>query len=211
MPLEDTAPPGGTGLANGTVRHEYRDRLGPFLLRKAAYARSETWLRRRHPAHFGGRAPRIPNLALALTGVSCLAARGTWAAGLAAAGVLLLAEAAWHGWRQRRAAKSRPAVATVAALARRAAAGVLAGCRSLMRKHAVFGLPLLAFGSWRPAWALWLAVILMGAAWGEFLARRPALPLPVFCAGYTLDALGYSSGLWLSRVAPLLGRAGRPS
>ncbi len=201
VPLENTVPLGITVLPDNTVRHEYRDRLVPFLRRKAAYARSEAWLRRRHPAHFAGRAPRIPQLALAVTGAGCLAGGGNWVAGLAAAGALLVAEGAWHGWRRREAARGWPFGSAVAALARRAAAGVLADCRTLVRQHAVLGLPLLALSPGRPAWPLWLAAILLGAAWGEGLARRPGLPLPVFCAGYTLDVLGYSAGRWLSRGA----------
>jgi len=186
---------------DGTVRHEYRDRLGPFLLRKAAYARSETWLRRWHPTHFASRAALAPHGALALGGAGCLAGDGGWQVGLAAAGALLLAEAFWHGWRRREAARGWPASAALAALARRAAAGVLVACRGLARQHAVLGLLLLAAGYWRPAWALWLTGMLLAAVWGESLARRPALPWPVFCAGYVLDAFAYSTGRWLSRVA----------
>jgi hypothetical protein len=194
-------------LPAGAVHHEYRDRLGPFLRRKAQYARSEAWLRRRHPVHYAGKARHAPDIALALLAAGILAGGRLWMGGLVAATGLLLAETAWQGWRRRDAARDWPAWMRVAALARRGLAGLLARCRAIVRNHAVLGLPLLALGAWRPAWLGEMAGILLAGAVGEALARRPGLPPLRFFAGYAMDALAYSFGRWVGEAAARPRRA----
>jgi hypothetical protein len=191
-------------LPLGSVRHAYRERLWPFLRRKADYARSEAWLRRAHPSHFAGSPHRAPDAALALAAAGVLA--GATAAGVASGLALLVAESLRHGWRQRAAVRAWPLRKTLAALLRRMAAGVLVRCRALVRQHAALGLALAPVAGWRPGWAAWLAAIFLAAAGGEALARRPGLRTVEFVAGYALDALAYSAGRWTSRLASVRGR-----
>ncbi len=198
-------------LPAGVVRHDYRDRIWPFLRRKAAYATSEAWLRRAHPAQFAGRPNRAPDLALASIAAGVLVGGGAWTAGLAAAGAVLLVESARHGGSHAvafgSAEGSRPGAVGLA-LARRAVAQVLMRCRTLVRRHGILALPLLPVGVWRPGLLAEAGAIWLMAAGGEMLARRPKLPPWLFVAGYSLDALGYSFGRWASGIAGWM-RGGR--
>lgn len=183
----------------GAVRHAYRDRIGTFLSRKAAYGATEGWLLSGHPGRLPAQAPRLPGAVLGLTALgAALGATGTVAA-LIAGAALLTGEAAWHGWRNRTALRAGTPWAAVSASGRRMAASLLARCRAWARRHGAIGLAVLPLAAARPGLALWLAAVAGAAGWAEWLARRPALKPWEFMLGYALDVLGYSFGRWRAR------------
>jgi mycofactocin system glycosyltransferase len=204
-------------VTSGVVRHEYRDRIGPFLRRKAAYASTEGWLARAHPGHQAA-ARRLPGAvlglaggALGLTGLGCAVGAGAGMAALAAGMALLLAESARHAWRNREALRGASPWAAAGPLGRRMGAQLLLRCRAWTRQHAVAGVALGFLAGARPGLALWLAAVAGAGAWGEWLARRPALKPREFLLGYALDVFGYSFGRWRSMLGGRLSTAGAPS
>jgi mycofactocin system glycosyltransferase len=179
--------PGGPASGGG-VAHEHRHRLGAFLGRKRAYARSEAWLRRMHPGHFpaGGLAGlRAVAVAAALLYLA------SWGWALAALVLGLATESAVHALRRPRLPAPVALPALLPALGRRAGAGLAQVCRGAVRATLVL---------WPPAVALlprlWLpfTVLLALGGWAEWQSRRPALRPWEFAAGFLLDALGYSVG-----------------
>jgi mycofactocin glycosyltransferase len=188
----------------GSVRHAYRDRLSSFMSRKAAYASTEGWLRRRHGGARRGGISWTPALALGVSGVGTFWGGLGAMIGLAAALTLLCAEAMVHVWRNRAAAQSQSIPEVLAATVRRSGALLIARCRFQAKQHAIFGAVALPIIVWYPGIVIWCGVVVAAAAWGEWTARRPALAPPVFVAGYLLDVLAYSYGRWKSLVCAIL-------
>jgi mycofactocin system glycosyltransferase len=184
------------------VMHAYRDQPFLFLQRKAAYASSESWLRRHHPTQFKAASDRkavwTADGALACGAVGIL--MGCWEVGLSAAALVLVLESAQHAWTTRDALGSYPVSIGAAALARRLAAMLFTRGRALARAHAVLVLPLLTLTIWRPIFGLWLAGVFALAVGGEALTRRPQLPAPLFAVGFLADVLGYSAGRWMTKL-----------
>lgn len=180
----------------GAVAHDHRVRLGPFLARRRAYARSEAWLRRAHPERFprGGVG--------ALRGVAAVCAAASLAGpfpGLAALACGVAAESALFWLRRPPLPVPMPAATVAAALARRSAAGLAQVCRGAARATLVLWLPAAAL--FAPVWPALAAMLVLGG-WGEWQARRPALRPWEFAAGFCLDALGYSVGKLEGMLAP---------
>lgn len=172
----------------GTVFHGYRTRWGPFLNRKRAYAFSESWLRRRHPAHYPRRS-RLPFVASVFIAGAALA--GAYWPGLAAAALPLLLGRAAAVWRNRGALRGVAPWRAAAAGLRGTVAEWLQHARWFCRHGLILWLPLLAvFPRLLPLGGLVLA---MGLG-GEWLARRPAAPPWAFAAGFCGECLGYSLG-----------------
>ncbi|MCH9046179.1 MAG: glycosyltransferase [SAR324 cluster bacterium] len=209
-----------------TVAHDYRARWGPFLQRKRLYARSEAMLRGEHPVHF--RRVWEPGTILALL----LAALALPAGSPAALGLALsawLVAGAWPvlRWRAKAAPSAKALPPTEAALPaepmavrmlfaavlRRMVGGLLGQCRQLSRATAVLWLPAVALLP--DLWPIGLCVYALGAA-GEWLARRPGLPIPIFLMGHAGECLAYSLGrvegavlrLWRSPWAGYAARRG---
>jgi mycofactocin system glycosyltransferase len=180
----------------GAVAHDHRVRVGPFLARRCAYARSESWLRRAHPAHF----PRGGLGALrAVVVVSAAASLAEPLPGLMVLGLGLVGEAALFWLRHSHLPVPLPVIPTAAALARRSAGGLAQVCRGAARVTLALWLPAAAL--FPSLWPALVAMLALGA-WAEWQARRPALRLLEFAAGFGLDALGYSAGR-LAGMLPL--------
>ena len=189
-------------LPKGRIRHDHRDRLVPFLCRRAFYASSEATLLRRHPNN--GRRLVVPlapvggliwAVAAAVTGRPWLAP----AALLPVAAELLLA--------MRRARHEGLPVSRVTLLR-----AMLGGYASLLYWSAVnvaryYALPLAAVGVlagrfWPPAnrLAILVAACLAGPAVLDWRRLRARLPLPAFVTYYVLDNLAYHVGGLVSCV-----------
>ena len=180
-----------------TVAHDYRARWGPFLQRKRLYARSEAMLRGEHPAHF--RHVWEPGTILALLLAALALPTGSPVAlGLALSAWLVAGAWPVLRWRAKAApsAKALPAEPMAgrmlfAAVVCRMVGGLLGHCRRLSRATAVLWLPAVALLP--DLWPIGLCVYALGAA-GEWLARRPGLPIPVFMMGHAGECLAYSLG-----------------
>jgi len=182
------------------VRHAYRDRIGPFLRRKAAYGATEDWLLRRHPGRLPARPPRLPGVVLGLAALGTALGPAETAAALIVGAGLLAGEAARHAWRNRAALRAGTAWTAVTASGRRMAASLLVQCRAWAHRHGAIGLAVLPLTPLRPGLTLWLAAVLGAAAGAEWLARQPAVKPLEFMLGYALDVLGYSFGRWRGRL-----------
>lgn len=192
-------------VPQGAVAHDYRDRWGSFLRRKAAYAASEALLARTHPGRMRGHRPRGAHAAVGLT-AAALAGAGTLpgatpAALLAIAAVVALgvegAVAVRGGLRGAGWPGPLPTGLLLAAAGRRALAALLQACRWQTRHLAAPGL--LAGLLWWPLLPLVAGVAALGTL-AEGLARRPGLEPATFAAGHLAECLAYSAG-WLRGVA----------
>ncbi|HEX7927626.1 MAG TPA: mycofactocin biosynthesis glycosyltransferase MftF, partial [bacterium] len=170
------------------VAHDHRRRLLPFLWRKRAYARSEAWLRRYHPAHFPSSGLRgIRGLAI----VAAIASAFSTADGLCVLVLGLLVEALVHRITQPRLGERLRFRVVAAAAVRRSVAGLAQVCRGALRAALVLWLPLVLLVP--TLWPALLAMLALGG-WAEWQHRRPALRWWTFAAGASLDAFGYSVG-----------------
>jgi mycofactocin glycosyltransferase len=173
------------------VAHDHRTRWRPFLQRRRAYGRSEAALRAAHAERFGPLLQPGPAAVLGAAGLALLSGRAAaWA--LPAAGLLALAAVPLlRGLRARNGSGWPPLRDVALAGVRRAAAQLVQQARRLNRQALVLWLPLLALLP--RLWPLGAAVFALGAL-GERLARRPAVRLPAFLAGYGAECLAYSLG-----------------
>ncbi|MDI3341148.1 MAG: mycofactocin biosynthesis glycosyltransferase MftF [Sphaerobacter sp.] len=180
---------------DGAVRHDHRDRLGPFLRRRAAYGGSEALLLERHPEN--GRYLVVP-MGLALGLGWALAGLATRRARLAPLGVVPPAiDLALAVRRTRRAGLPvEPSLLLRAAL-RGYGAALYWGAVNVSRYYAIPALAVsLAAGRSAPGRGLRLAVglSLLGTAVVDWVRLGPRLPLPHFVAAHALDALAYHLG-----------------
>lgn len=172
---------------NGLVRHDHRDRLWPFLCRRAFYASAEPLLLRRHPANM--RSLFVP------PGV---------AAALAWVGITLAA-----GQPRLAPIGGLPALAELALTWRRGPAAWARGVASFLYQSAlhvsryytvpILAVSLVAGAFWSPA--LWnvaaVSVLLLAPALVDWIRLRPRLSLPSFLGAYVLDNLAYHVGVLL--------------
>uniref|UniRef100_A0A831TDQ0 Mycofactocin system glycosyltransferase n=1 Tax=Thermorudis peleae TaxID=1382356 RepID=A0A831TDQ0_9BACT len=179
---------------DGVIRHDHRDRLWPFMRRRAAYAGSEAVLLQRHPDN--GRYLVVP-MALVLgvvwTLVNITARRRRPWFGLA----LPAAELALAAWKVRGDGVPVETRAVLGALLRGYGAFLYWSAVNVGRYYAV---PLLGFSfaarppGLRRALGIALGVCLLGPAIVDWLRFRPRLSLAGFALAHVLDALAYHLG-----------------
>ncbi len=182
------------------VRHEYRTAWLAFLGRKRDYARSEGPLCSRYPRRFR----RVPG-AWAVRGELFVFAAASLAGGPVpmgwAAAAVTAVELAKAGRRISRWPKGAPRPGSggfAAALTRTALAVWIQECRLLVRNTLSFWPVVLAF---LPPLAGVAGLIFIAGVAGEWLAKRPPIPLPPFAAGFTGECLAYSMGRIEGRIA----------
>jgi mycofactocin system glycosyltransferase len=170
------------------VRHEYRDRLGAFLQRKRQYATSEAHLRRAYPERFRRRGWWAFPLILAVLGAG-IELTSLLLLGL---GLLMPLLLSFFPIVRGRRMLGRFSLGQISAAWLRRSAGLgLREARRFTRVTLILWVaPLAAFPRLIP-----LAVVAFGlGAAGEWLARRPRLPVPLFVAGFAAECLAYSVG-----------------
>lgn len=181
---------------DGVVRHDHRDRLWPFLRRRAAYAASEAELLRRHPNNV-----RYLVVPLTLTAglAGALAAAASRRARLAPLGVVPpLVDLALAVRRTRREGVPLAPASVARAVVRGYGAALYWGSVNLSRYYAIPALALsLAAGRRAPGRGLRATVrlALIGTAVADWVRLRPRLSLPRFAAAHMLDALAYNVGV----------------
>lgn len=178
----------------GVIRHNHRDRLWPFMCRRAAYAGSEAVLLQRHPKN--GRYLVVP-MALVLGVVwmlrSVLARRRRPWSGLA----LPAAEIALAAWKVRSAGTPIETRAIFGALLRGYGAFLYWSAVNVGR---YYSLPLLGFSlaarppATRRALGSVLGICLLAPAIVDWLRFRPRLSLAGFTLAHVLDTLAYHFG-----------------
>ena len=181
---------------DGVVRHDHRDRLWPFLRRRAAYAASEAELLRRHPE--SSRYLVVPlTLTVGLAGALAAAASGR--ARLAPLGVVPpLVDPALAIRRTCRAGAPLAPTQVARAVVRGYGAALYWGAVNLSRYYALPALALsLVPRRSAPGRGLRAAVglALLGTAVADWVRLRPRLSLPRFAAAHVFDALAYNVGV----------------
>ncbi len=179
---------------DGIIRHDHRDRLWPFMRRRAAYAGSEAVLLQRHPEN--GRYLVVPMplvLGVAWTLLNIAARRRRpWCGS-----IVPLAELALATWKVKSEGVPIGARAVVGALLRGYGAFLYWSAFNVSRYYAV---PLLGFSlaaspaGIRRALRLALGACLLGPAIVDWFRSRPRLSLARFALAHVLDALAYHLG-----------------
>ena len=178
-------------VPRGSVLHEHRNRIGPFLRRRFEYGTSEGILHVLHPE----RRKRIllpPALmaAVVLAALACLA-RSWGSAALGAAIVILDAVRLWS--RLRHELRSLPFRRVLGARLR--AWGSLLYWVSLHLARYYASVLILASAAW-PRCAVLTAGLVLWPACVDYRMKRPALPFPSFLAFYLAEHLAYGAGVF---------------
>lgn len=190
----------------GRVRHEHRNRAGPFLRRRFQYGTSEGPLQRLHPAR---RKRLVVPAALAAVAALCAAAflaASPWP--LAAAAAVLLGDAGRLAARLRGAGVPFPARWVILARLRACGSLVYYLAFHLTRYYA----PLLVLaGVASPRLGALVAALAIAAAGVDHAVHRPALRFPTFLAIYLAEQVAYGAGVFVGCLRAGTFASYRPS